>query len=59
MIEKIWFYPTPHLIREKRKISSMVWKNGVSPVHLRAKKMAMMMNEARKTRVSMVEKVED
>jgi hypothetical protein len=28
----------------------MVWKNGVSPVHLRAKKMAMMMNEARKTR---------
>jgi hypothetical protein len=37
----------------------MVWKNGVSPVHLRAKKMAMMMNEARKTRVSMVEKVED
>jgi hypothetical protein len=37
----------------------MVWKNGVSPVHLRAKKMAMMMSKAKKTRVSMVEKVED
>jgi hypothetical protein len=45
--------------RERKSISSIVRKNGVSPVHLRAKKMAMMMNEARKTRVSMVEKVED